>query len=161
MALTEMNTEKIPGRITHVYIGYDGTHGVDIKSGIVSFEYWRNKEAKPYDCPSAKTADNFFQQPSTFGWRLRFLSDARVAFFATDVQVAGGNQYAMVDNDFSNEIEYFRVIMPIVDGSGANKTRTFTITKGYALKNRGYIGEDEDALCAYEGVAEYISYSDA
>jgi len=161
MSLTEVNTEKVPGRIKNVYIGYDATHGVDIKSGIVSFEYWRNHDAKRANASDTKTSATIFQPHSDFGWKLRFLSDCRVAFFATDVGVAGGNQYALVDNGDSNEIEYFKVIMTIEDEAGAEKTRTYTLTNAFATKNRAYIGDDEDAVYEYEGDAEYISYSDA
>ena len=161
MPLTEVNTEKVPGRVSNVHIGYDATHGVDIKSGIVSFEYDRVRDAKRYRIPGATTSKNLFQPSSSFTWKLKFLSDCRIAFFATDVQVAADNQYAMVDNGFSNEIEHFKVIMTIEDSSGASKTRTYTITGGYALRNRAYIGDDEDAIYEYEGDAEYISYSDA
>lgn len=161
MALTEVNTEKVPGRITNVYIGYDATHGVDVKTGIVSFEYWRNHDAKRANVASTKTSTTIFQPHSNFGWKLKFLSDCRVAFFATDVVSGGGTEYALVDNGDSNVIEYFKVIMTIEDQAGAEKTRTYTITNGFALRNRAYIGDDEDAIYEYEGDAEYISYSDA
>jgi len=161
MALTEVNTEKVPGRVTNVHIGYDATHGVDIKSGIVSFEYNRVHPAKPANVADSKTSATIFQPHSNFGWKLRFIGDCRVAFFATDVGVAGGNQYALVDNGDSNEIEYFKVILKIQDSAGNEKTRTYTITNGFALRNRTYIGDDEDAIYEYEGDAEYISYSDA
>jgi hypothetical protein len=161
MALTDTKTEKVPGRITHVYIGYDSTHGVDISRGIVSFEYWRNHEARRQNASNSKTSATIFQPHSNFGWKLRFLSDCRVAFFATDVVSGGGSEYALVDNGDSNEIEYFKVILPIQDGAGASKTRTYTITNGFCTKNRAYIGDDQDAVYEYEGDAEYISYSDA
>lgn len=161
MALTQVNTEKLLGRISNVYIGYDSTHGIDIKKGILSFEYWRNHPAKPANASDTKTSATIFQPHSNYGWRLRFISDARVAFFATDVQVAGGNQYAMVTYGDSNAIEYFRVLMMIENQVGVSTTRTYTITNGFALKNRAYIGDDEDAICEYEGIAEHISYSDA
>ena len=161
MALTEVNTEKVPGRITNVHIGYDSTHGVDIKSGIVSFEYWRVHEAKRANTANTKTSATIFQPHSNFGWKLKFLSDCRVAFFATDVHDGGGNEYALVDNGDSNMIEWFKVIMEIEDQLGASKKRTYTITNGFCTKNRAYIGDDEDAVFEYEGDAEYISYTDA
>ena len=162
VGLIAVDTEKVPGRISHVYIGWDSLHGVDIKSGILSFEYWRNKDLLRPFIPGSPTA-NVVQQlgMSSFGWKLRFLSDCRVAFFATDVQSGGGFQYAMVDNGNANKIAYFKVIMKITDASGNPKTRTYTITDGYALRNRALIGDDEDAIYEYEGDAEYISYSDA
>ena len=161
MALTEVGTEKVKGRIKEVIIGYDGTHGVKIIKGTLSFEYWRNHDAKRADNLNTKTTANLFQPSSSFGWRLRFLSDCRQAFFATDVQSVAGSQYALVDNGDSNEIEYFKVAMTIEDEGGMPKTRTYTITSGYALKNRARIGDDELAVYEYEGDAEYISYSDA
>ena len=161
MALTKVNTEKVPGRITHVYIGYDSAHGVDIKRGIISFEYDRVHDAEPAHNLHSKTTANMYQSNSHFIWKLKFLSDCRIAFFATDVQAAAGNQYALVDNGDSNKIEYFRVIMTIEDSDGNQKTRTYTITSGYVLGNQAYIGDDEDAVYEYSGVAEYISYSDA
>jgi len=161
MALTEVNTEKVYGRVSNVHIGYDATHGVDIKSGIKRFWYWRNHDAKRANTGNSKTSASEFQPHSDFGWRLQFLSDCRVAFFATDVQVAGGNQYALVNNGDSNKIEYFKVIITIEDSSGVEKTRTYTLTNAFALKNRADIGDDEDAIYEYEGDAEYISYSDA
>jgi len=159
MTLTDTKTEKVPGRITHVYIGYDSTHGVDISSGIKHFEYARVHDARRKNVANTKTSANILQPHSKFTWRLEFLSDCRVAFFATDV--TGGTKYALVDNGDSNKIGYFKVICPIEDGTGASKTRTYTITNGYALRNGAPIGNDEDAIYWYEGDAEYISYSDA
>ena len=159
MALTDTKTEIVPGRITHVYIGKDSENGVDISRGIVSFEYWRKKDALRHEYPGAATAPDIFEKPSTFGWKLKFISDCRVAFFATDVTAVAG-QKAMDDNGFSNQIAYFCVIMPIEDKDGKDQTRTYTITNGYALRNRAYIGDDEDAIYEYEGDAEYISYAD-
>lgn len=162
MSLTEVNTEKVYGRISNVYIGYDAAHGVNISKGILSFEYWRNHDNLRLEIPGSPTRQVVQQLGmSFFGWRLKFLSDSRIAFFGTDVQVAAGNQYAMIDNGLSNKIEYFKVIMKIQDGSGVEKTRTYTITGGYALRNRAVIGDDNDAEYEYEGDAEYISYSDA
>lgn len=162
MSLTEVGTEKVYGRVNEVHIGYDSTHGVNINKGILSFEYWRNKDLLRLPIPGSATASVVQDLGmSSFGWRLRFISDCRIAFFATDVQVAAGNQYAMIDNGVANKIEYFKVVVPIQDGSGVEKTRTYTITNGYALRNRATIGDDEDAVYEYEGDAEYISYSDA
>jgi len=161
MALTETKTEKVPGRITHVYIGYDATHGVNISSGIKSFEYARIHDARRAFVANTKTAAGDYQPHSHYRWTLEFLSDCHVAFFATDVDNAGGDQFAMDENGDSHLIEYFRVIMPIVDASGNNKTRTYTITNGYALRNRAYIGDDQDAIYVYEGDAEEITYADA
>lgn len=162
MVLTEKNTEKVPGRITHVKIGYDATHGVDIKSGILSFEYWRNNDNLRIAIPGRAMRDVVQQLGmSFFGWRLKFLSDCRAAFFATDVQAAAGNQYAMDNDGYSNLIEYFKVIVPIEDGDGNPKTRTYTIVYGYALRNRAFIGDDEDAVYEYEGDAACISYADS
>jgi len=160
-ALTDTKTEKVPGRITHVYIGSDSTHGVDISSGILSFEYSRNHDARRKNVANTKTSATMFQPHSNFTWRLRFLSDCKVAFFDTDVVVGGGVETALVNNGDSNCIAYFRVIVPIIDGAGASKTRTYTITNGFALRNSAVIGDDENANFVYEGDAEYISYSDA
>jgi hypothetical protein len=159
MVLTDTKTEKVPGRITHVYIGYDSTHGVDISSGIKFFDYARVHDARTSFNVSAKTESSIFQPHSNFIWRLEFLSDCRVAFFATDV--VGTTKYALVDNGDSNKIGYFKVICPIEDGTGASKTRTYTITNGYALRNGAPIGDDKNAIYWYEGIAEYIGYSDA
>jgi len=161
MTLTDTKTEKVPGRITHVYIGSSDTSGVDISSGIASFEYWRNHDAKRANTANTKTSASIFQPHSDFGWKLKFLSDCWAAFFDTDVVAGGGKEVAMTPNGDSNKIGYFKVIVPIINASGASKTRTFTITNGYALRNRAMIGDDEDAYFVYEGDAEYISYSDA
>lgn len=162
MVLATVKTEKIAGRISSVTIGYDGTNGTKITQGIKSFSYWRKQDNLRLPIPSSATR-NVVQQlgMSYFGWRLRFLSDCRTAFFGTDVQAAVGNQYAMTDNGLSNKIEYFTVIMQVTDSSGSIKTRTYTIHGGYALRNSADIGEDVDAEYVYEGDAEYISYSDA
>lgn len=161
MALTEVNTEKDPGIFTNVQIGYDATHGIDIKTGIIRFTYARVHDAKTAFNASAKTASTYFQPHSNFTWRLEFKSDCRVAFKATDVDNAGGNQYAMVANGDSNVIEYFKVIRKITDTSGAAKTRTTTITNGVALRNGADIIRGQDAIYWYEGVAEYIDEADA
>ena len=158
--MTEYNTEKVPGRVTHVYIGKDAENIADIKSGIVSFEYDRVRDAKRYTIPGATTSKNLFQPSSNFTWKLKFLSDCRRAFFDTDVTSTPG-QKALDDDGYSHEIAYFHVIMPIEDGDLSSKTRTYIITGGYALRNRAYIGDDQDAIYEYEGDAEYISYSDA
>jgi len=161
LSLTEVDTEKVYGRVRNVHIGYDSTHGVNISKGILSFEYDRTHDATPQFVANTKTSSTTFQPHSNFTWKLRFLSDCRIAFFLTDVQVAGGNQYALVDNGDSNLIEYFKVLMYIQDGSGVEKTRTYTITNGYCTRNQAYIGDDQDAIYEYQGTAEYISYSDA
>jgi len=161
MSLTPIITEKVKGRITNVHIGYDNTHGVNITKGILSFEYARVHDATPKFVANTKTTATAFQPHSNFTWKLRFLSDCRTAFFATDVQAVGGNQYALVDNGDSNKIEYFKVLAAIETSAGANATRTYTITNGYCLRNNAFIGNDEDSVYEYEGIAEYISYSDA
>lgn len=161
MALTETGTEKVYGRVSNVHIGYDATHGVNISSGILSFEYDRVHDATPKFVANTKTAVTAFQPHSHFTWKLRFLSDCRTAFFATDVDDAGGSQYVLDDNGDSNLIEYFKVLVPIEDSSGAAKTRTYTITNGYCTRNRAYIGDDDDAKYEYMGIAEEITYSDA
>jgi len=160
MSLTEVDTEKVYGRVRNVHIGYDATHGVNISKGILRFRYNRVHDARTAFNVSAKTDSSIFQPHSNFEWRLEFYSDSRIAFFATDVQVADGNQYALVNNGDSNKIEYFKVLMYIQDGSGVEKTRTYTITNGYALRNGATIGDDETAIYWYEGSAEYIDYSD-
>lgn len=161
MSLMKLNTEKIPGRITHVYIGKSDSDGVDIQSGIISFEYARVHDARTAFNAASKTDDSIFQPHSNFTWRLEFLSDCYVAFFAKDVSDASGIQYAMTPNGDSNKIDYFKVVMPIESSGGASKTRTYTITNGYALRNGARIGDDEDAIYWYEGIAQSISYSDS
>ena len=162
MVLTEVKTEKVPGRISNVHIGYNATNGVNISKGILSFEYWRNKDLLRIKIPSKATASDVQELGmSSYGWRLRFLSDCRQAFFATDVQATAGSQYAMSPNGLSNMIEYFKVLVPIEDGTGTPLTRTYTITGGYALRNSARIENDQDAEYEYEGEAEYISYVDS
>jgi len=160
VSLNEVKTEKVQGRISNVHIGYDDTHGVNISKGILSFEYNRIRDAVRNKPPGSPTSPGInLQQPGFFTWKLRFLSDCRVAFFLTDV--TGDTEYALVDDGFSNKIGYFKVIMKIEDGEGNPKTRTYTITNGYCLRNNASIGEDQDAVYEYEGEAEYISYSDS
>ena len=167
MVLTEVKTEKVHSRIcddarnTGVKIGYDSTHGIFIIQGVKLFRYDRVHDARTAFNVSDKTEDSIFQPHSNFDWRLEFQSDCRIAFFGTDIQAVAGSQYAMVNNGDSNKIEYFKVLVPIEDGTGAPLTRTYTITNGYALRNGASIGDDEDAVYWYEGIAEYISYVDA
>ena len=71
-----------------------------------------------------------------------------------------GDQFALDEDGNSHMIEYFKVVCPIESGSGEPKTRTFTITNGYCLRNHGDVGNDEDAIFWYEGNAEEITYSD-
>ena len=159
MVLADTKTEIVPGKVTHVYIGKTDAIGVNISRGIVSFEYDRIHDAKPANKANTKTSASIFQPHSNFTWKLKFISDCRVAFFDTDVTAVAG-QKALDDNGDSYAIAYFRVIVPIEDKDGKDQTRTYTITNGYALRNRAYIGDDEDAIYEYEGTAEYISYTD-
>lgn len=161
MALTKKNTEKVPGRVTHVYIGASESVGVDIQSGILRFTYDRVHDARTAFNAANKTDGSIFQPHSNFIWKLKFLSDCREAFFVTDVVAGAGTGPAMTPNGDSNPIAYFRVLMPIEDGSKNPKTRTYTITNGYALRNHADIGDDEDAIYWYEGIAEAISYVDS
>ena len=162
MALTEVNTEKVPGEsITSVQIGYDSTHGVDIKTGVVDFTYKRIHDAKPKHASNTKATSNIFQPHSHYEWTLSLCSDCRVAFFATDVQVAGGNQYALDEDGDSSKIEYFKIIMTTESEAGTSKTRTYTITDGYVTRNHANITYGKDALYTYEGLAKEITYSDA
>ena len=162
MALTPINTEKVPGRITHVYIGSTSDTGIDIQSGIKSFSYERVHDARRQFVANTKTAATELQPHSHFTWKLEFLSDCRTAFFATDVDNGtAGNQYALDDNGNSTKIDYFRVIMPIISGTGTSMTRTYTLTNGFCLRNRTRVGDDEDAVYTYEGDAEEITYADS
>lgn len=161
MALSEIATEKLHGRITNVHIGYDATHGVNISSGILGFEFDRIHDAAPAHQLYTKTTANMYQGNSHITWRLRFLSDAAIAFYATDVQVAGGNQFALNNEADSNKIEYFKVIMTIENSSGVSKTRTYTLADAYCLGSRGVIGSDEDAQIEYFGVARNLTPADA
>lgn len=161
MVLTDTGTDKVYGKITNVQIGKDSSNGVDITSGVLSFEFWRNHDATRADNANSKTASEIFQPHSSYGWKLRFASDCRVAFFATDVGAAGGNQYALDPNGDSNEIEYFKVILKIVNSAGTDKTRTFTLDDAFCTKNRAYMGDDQLTIFEYEGDAEEITYADA
>ena len=161
MSLQPVKTEKVPGRVTHVYIGRSSKSGVDISGGIVSFEYRRIHEAKRANVAKTKTSTTILQPHSSYTWKLKFLSDCWTAFFDTDVVVGGEKKVAMTPNGDSNKIAYFKVVMPIEDGSGKSKTRTYTLTNAYALRNHAYVGDDEDAVYEYEGDTEYISYVDA
>jgi hypothetical protein len=168
--VTHVKTEKASGQICEnradstkgIYIGYDSGNCIHIYQGVLSFEYSRMHDNIRMEIPSATTR-SIVQQlgMSYFTWKLRLLGDCRQAFFATDVQAAAGNQYAMTSNNLSNKIEYFKVVMPIQDEAGTPRTRTYTITNGYALRNHAVIGEGRDTEYEYEGDAEYISYSDA
>ena len=118
MSLTEVKVEHVTGRIKEVHIGYDSTHGLKIMNGILWFDYARIHDAVRNKPPGSATSPSInLQQPGFFTWTLRFLSDCRIAFCGTDVQATAGNQYVLVDNGFSNKIEYFKVLMPIQDGS--------------------------------------------
>jgi hypothetical protein len=164
MVLTVTYTEKVPpltGRSTHVKIGSNSTTGVDITGGLMRFQYSRVHPATRKFVANTKAASTDHQPHSHYTWRLEFLSDCRTAFFATDVTVGGGaNDYAMDPNGDSFAIAFFQVVLPAVDGSNANITRTYTITNGYALRNGADINNIGDAVYWYEGDAEEITYTD-
>lgn len=162
MTVTETGTEKVVGRVKAVSIGTSSSNCTRVTSGILSFEYWRNKDLLRMKIPGSATADTVQDLGmSSYGWRLRFLSDCRSLWFSQDVSTSGGTQPAIVPNGFANKIEYFTVEVAIEDADGVPKTRTYTLHGAYALRHSAYIGDDEDAVFEYEGDAEYIEYSDA
>ena len=161
MSLTEVNTEKILNGPSNVQIGYDATHGIDIKTGVNLFAYRRVHDGVPAHVANTKASSDAFQPHSHYNWRLELVSDCRAAFFATDVQVAGGNQFPLDPDGDSPEIEYFRVIVPITKSDGSSGTRTYTITGGRCFTNSADMEKGVPALFVYEGIAKEITYSDA
>lgn len=154
----ELGTEQII-RWTHIRIGYDATHYTDIDKGIENFEGFRVHDGKPQFVANTKTSPDVFQPHSNYAWTIELMGDRRAAFFAQDVQVAAGSQYAMDENGDSNKIEYFKVVAEIQAADGTLKTRTFTVTNGYAFTNE-WRRTEGGYLFIYRGIAEEIPYSD-
>ena len=155
-------TEILPGRVNHIYIGYDANNKTDIDSGIVGFRYRRVHLVTPRFVANTKIPIGWRQGHSHFEFRLLLLSDCRTALYTQPVTGLGGNP-ALVDNGDSNVIGYLRVLCPIKTATGEDKTRTYVIDNaiiiGPAEETRveGY----EDVVYTYSGLAYFISYSDS
>jgi len=155
-------TEILPGRVSHIYIGYDADNKTDIEHGIVGFRYRRVHTVTPRFVANTKTPIGWRQGHSHFEFKLLLLSDCRVAFYTQPVTGSGGIP-ALDDDGDSNVIGYLRVLCPIKTETGEDKTRTYTfdnpIIIGPAEETRieGY----EDTVYTYTGLAYSISYSDS
>lgn len=148
-------TESIQ-RWTSIKVGYDATHHTELTDGILDFRYSRTHPAARKDVANTVSADDLVQHHSNFVFQVTLDGDNRDMFFAQDVQVAGGNQFALDDDADSNKIEYFLVTAAMRGPTGTVITRTYTIGNGYILAN-SYDGNNR---FTYTGDAETITAVD-
>jgi len=153
------HTEMVLKHTWQMRIGKDANNYVTLERGIEDFEQWLDPHVTPQFAGTTITASASNKGYKNWRWRLTLLGDFYTGFYATDVQTAGGNQYAIVPNSDNNEIGYLVLSGTVIYGDSAQtqKTRTISITNGIVDTVRASLGN----VFVYEGRAEYISYSDS
>lgn len=95
------------GRIDKLEIGLTAATNTDMSPILLNWE--RNHDVRPRLFANAKTPTTYQQPHSWVVGSFSLLSDNHPAIYATDVQAAGGSQYAMTENADSNVIDFLQV----------------------------------------------------
>jgi hypothetical protein len=145
----------LPGRITKVEIGLSAGTNCDIVN-VILFNWERVHEVRPHLVASTKLpygTDPWLQGHSWVMGSFSLLTDHHLCIYATDVQAAGGAQYAYIENADSNYMDYF--VVTYVDSVGV--TRTTTFTKGLIYRATKELLNYDDAVWVYHFVAQYAT----
>ena len=101
-------SDVFTGRIDKLEIGLTAGTNTDV-TNVVLMNWERNHDVRPRLFANSKTPTTYQQPHSWIVGSISVLSNNNVAFYATDVQAAGGNQFARVANADSNVREFMQV----------------------------------------------------
>ena len=96
------------GRIDKLEIGLTVGTNTDI-TNVILMNWERNHDVRPRLYANLKYPTDYQQSHSWILGSFSLLSENHAAIYATDVQAAVGNQYAMVEDGDSNVIDFFQV----------------------------------------------------
>ena len=101
-------SDVFTGRIDKLEIGLTAGTNTDV-TNVVLMNWERNHDVRPRLFANAKTPTTYQQPHSWIVGSISVLSNNNAAFYVTDVQAAGGNQFALVANADSNVIDFMQV----------------------------------------------------
>lgn len=101
-------SDTFPGRIDKLEIGLTAGTNTDI-TNVVLMSWELNHDVRPRLFANRKYSTTYQQSHSWGIGSFSVLSDNHAAIYATDVQAAAGNQYAMVPGGDSNVIDFMQV----------------------------------------------------
>lgn len=139
-----------PGRITKLEIGTTDATNVDI-TNVVLFHWERDHGVRPRLYANLKYPTTYQQPHSWITGTFSLLSDHHAAIYATDVQAAVGNQYAMVETGDSNVIDFFQITYEDEDGSLRTTRFYYAIIYRYVKEILNY----DDSVWVYHFMAGY------
>ena len=141
--------EVYTGRIDKLEIGLTAATNEDVMPVLMHWE--RNHDVRPRLYANLKYPTTYQQPHSWIVGTFSLLSDQHTALYATDVSAVAGNQYAMVENDDSNVIDFLQVTYR--DGDNHIHTTRFyyAIIYKYTKELLNY----DDSVWVYSFLAGY------
>lgn len=163
------------GRIDKLEIGLTAVINTDI-TNVILMNWERNHDVRPRLYANLKYPTSFQQPHSWILGSFSLLSDNHTAIYATDVQAAAGNQYAMYDDADSNVIDFFQVTYQDEDGNPRvtrffhpiiyrynkellnydDSTWIYHFLAGYAVEGTGAAPPEEEYLVSADEVDDSI-----
>lgn len=138
-----------PGRIDKLEIGLTEATNVDMHPILMAWE--ENHDVRPRFYANLKTYQTVQQPHKWIAGNFSLLSNFHNAIYATDVQAAAGNQYAMVPAGDSNLIDFFQATYRAQDNS-LRTTRFYYAIIYRAVKE---LNNYDDSVWVYHFIAAY------
>jgi hypothetical protein len=143
-------SDVFTGYIDKLEIGITAGTNTDI-TNVVLMNWDRNHDVRPRLYANTKYPTTYQQPHSWIVGSFSVLSDHHTAIYATDVQAAVGNQYAMVENGDSNVIDFFQVTYR--DAAGNVQTTRFYY--GIIYRYTKELLNRDDSVWIYHFLAGY------
>jgi len=143
-------SDVFTGRIDKLEIGTTPGTNTDI-TNLVLMNWERNHDVRPRLYANAKTPMTYQQSHSWVIGSFSVLSDQHTAIYATDVQAAAGSQYAMVENDDSNVIDFMQVTYRDVNNNVQTTRFYYALIYRYTKELLNY----DDSVWVYHFLAGY------
>lgn len=145
--------EVFTGRIDKLEIGLDAANNTDMHIVLMNWE--RNHDVRPRLYANLKYPTTYQQPHSWIIGSFSLLSDHHTALYATDVSAVAGNQYALVENDDSNVIDFLQVTYRDGDNQVHTTRFYYAIVYRYTKELLNY----DDSVWIYHFLAGYATDS--
>lgn len=142
------------GRINKLEIGLTAGTNTDI-TNVVLMNWELNHDVRPRLYANRKYPTSYQQPHSWVLGSFSLLSENHAAIYATDVQAAVGNQYAMVPGADSNVIDFMQVTYEDADGNTQTTRFYYAIIYRYTKELLNY----DDSVWVYHFLAGYTADS--
>ncbi len=143
-------SDVFTGRIDKLEIGLTAGTNTDV-TNVVLMNWERNHDVRPRLFANAKTPTTYQQPHSWIVGSISVLSNNNAAFYATDVQAAVGNQFALVANADSNVIDFMQVTYRDAQNNVQTTTFFFAIITRPVKELLNY----DDSVWIYHFLAGY------